>query len=247
MTNFIIAFTTTLLAGLSTGIGGIFSIILKRNNNFLCFCLGLSVGAMICLSIIEIIPESILYLSKYTTPNNWIMLIIFGFILGTVIVMLTNKLLMSGKNSLYKTGIITMIAVALHNLPEGIIVFMTSTKNIKLGMVIAIAIAIHNIPEGIAIATPIYHSTHNKWKSFYMAISSGFVEIMGGILCYILLSPFISNFTIGLMLSIVAGIMVYISLYNLLPESYRHGNKKYSYLGILCGTLIIIIAQILLK
>jgi ZIP family zinc transporter len=245
MTSFLSAFITTTLAGLSTGIGGIVSIISKSNNkNILCFCLGLSAGAMICLSIIEILPESLIYLCKTLTYNTAFILIVLGFTIGTLIIIATNKIL-NKENSLYKTGIVTMIAVAIHNLPEGIIIFMTSANNLSLGITIAIGIAIHNIPEGIAIATPIYHSTRNRLKAFYLSLSSGLMEMCGGILCYLILSPFINNVTIGFMLSVVAGIMVYISLYNLIPEAKKYGNK-YIY-GLIFGVLIMWITEAIIK
>lgn len=248
MNNFFISVVTTLLASLSTGIGGLISIIPKKNNsNFLSFCLGISAGAMICLSVIEIIPESLKYLGEYHKFNNVFLLTILGFIIGTLIVIFTNKVLNTSNNSLYKTGVITMIAVALHNFPEGIIIFMTSTQNITLGITIAIAIAIHNIPEGIAIASPIYHSTHNKVKAVSMSLFSGLFEVIGGLICMFVFKSFINNYTIGFMLSIVAGIMVYISLYNLIPESIKQGNKKYSYYGIFLGVIIMSITHIILK
>jgi ZIP family zinc transporter len=122
---------------------------------------------------------------------------------------------------------------------------MTSAHDLSLGITIAIGIAIHNIPEGIAIATPIYHSTRNKAKALYLSFSSGLMEMVGGILCYLILSPFINNITIGFMLSIVAGIMVYISLYNLIPEAKKYGNK-YIY-GLIFGIIIMWITETIIK
>ncbi len=246
MKSFFIPFIITLLSGLGTGLGGIISVVAKeKSNNFLGLLLGIAAGAMISLSIIEIIPEALNYLLQTIRFHNSFLILVFGFIIGTIIIIIINKVTEIKITGLYKTGIVNMIAVILHNLPEGIIVFMMSTENLYVGITLAIGIAVHNIPEGIAIATPIYYSTKNRTKSILLALSSGSVEVIGGILCFFLLKPIINNITIGFVLSIVGGIMIYLSLYNLIPEALKY-NKKQTFIGLIAGGIIILITHLFL-
>jgi ZIP family zinc transporter len=240
MNNLFNAIILTTIASMSTGIGGILAVIPnKKNYNFLSFSLGLSAGVMIFISLFNISFESINYLCSSMSFNNAILILIIGFIFGTLLVVFTDKVL--NNDSLYNTGIINMIAIILHNLPEGIVVFMTSSNNIVLGITMAITIAIHNIPEGIAISSPIYFSKGNRKKAVMMSLISGFAELFGAIITFIFLKSIINNITIGITLSIVIGIMISISVLNLIPESKKYDNKNYHILGFIFGSIISLI------
>ena len=144
-------------------------------------------------------------------------------------------------NNLYRVGIISMLAIIVHNIPEGIATFMATNSSVKLGLSLAIAIALHNIPEGISISIPIYHATKSRGKALLYTFISGISELFGAIITYIFLSNFINNTVLGFLFSIIAGIMIQISIYELIPTSYSYKNKKLFILFITIGVVFMII------
>ncbi|MGE5455528.1 MAG: ZIP family metal transporter [Ignavibacteriales bacterium] len=240
----LLAFFITTLAGLSTIIGTILIFIKKESNIIVPASLSLAAGVMICTSITDLIPNSIelLQYNFYIIPSILICLIFIS--LGVFISLLIDLLLPNSENKdkkLYRVGIISMLAIILHNIPEGIATFMASNTNIKLGISLAIAIALHNIPEGISISIPIFHSTKSKSKAFLYTFISGTSELLGAILTYLFLSNYMNNIVMGIIFSIIAGIMIHISIYELLPTSLNYKKYKITFIYFLIGIFIMII------
>lgn len=218
----------------------------KYQNTIIQKSLSFSAGIMITISLFSLIPESLKYLTKRINFLSIIIILIL-FVLGIIISQETNKIIEKKipNNSLYRIGIVSIIVLILHNIPEGITTYLTTTNNIKLGISLAIAIAMHNIPEGIAIAIPIYYSTKNHKKAFIYTFISGFSELLGAILSYLFLSKYITKYLMTIILSITAGIMIHISITDLLKEALSFPNKKETikemFLGILLMLIIIFI------
>lgn len=254
--DIIIAFGLTLLAGLSTGIGGALSLFTKRTNTkLLSVALGFSAGVMIYVSFVELFPESRECFSEELgeSASRWASLA--AFFGGIFIVAIIDKLLPSFENpheihkieeiedkmmaekyhKLFKMGILTAVIIAIHNFPEGMATFYSSLKDLKLGIAIAIAIAIHNIPEGIAISIPIFFATGSRKKAFYYSLLSGLVEPIGAILGYIILASVFNGIAFGVVFAAVAGIMVFISLDQLLPTAKKYGEHHLSMYGLVAG------------
>lgn len=147
---------------------------------------------------------------------------------------------------LEKLGFVTALGIAVHNFPEGLATFMSAMVSPELGISIAIAIALHNIPEGIAVAVPIFQSTGSKTKALKLTFLSGFAEPLGGIVGYFVLRPFMTDTLFGIVFAVVAGIMVYISLDELLPASREYGEEHLSIYGIVSGMAIMAISMIAL-
>lgn len=244
--NILASFILTSLAGLSTIIGYFIIFIKGNKDKIITFSLSFASGVMLTISIIDLIPSSFNYLSNYHLLFR-LLLIIFFFILGiNLSYFISSKVDKENSNSLKKVGIISMLAIVLHNIPEGIITFMVSGVDFNLGIKLAFAISLHNIPEGISIAIPLYYATKKKLKTFFIVLISGFSEIFGAIICYLFLSKFVNNFIIGLVFSLIAGIMITISLRELLPESFKYHENKILYLGFLIGSFVMIISHIIL-
>lgn len=147
---------------------------------------------------------------------------------------------------LEKLGFITALGIAVHNFPEGLATFMSAMVSPELGVSIAIAIALHNIPEGIAVAVPMFQSTGSKTKALKLTFLSGFAEPLGGIVGYFVLRPFMTDTLFGIVFAVVAGIMVYISLDELLPASREYGEEHLSIYGIVSGMAVMAISMIAL-
>lgn len=143
-----------------------------------------------------------------------------------------------GEKSLEKTSIFVFLGIFIHNIPEGMATFIGAVKEIQLGVILAMAIALHNIPEGIAVSVPIYACTGSRKKAFFWSFLSGISEFFGALITGLLLYPFINDFILGMMLAIVAGIMIYISLDELLPVSHSLGKEHYAILGVMAGMFV---------
>ena len=239
-----IAFVISSIAGLSTLIGAIVILIKKKNiNNFILKTMAFSAGVMLSLSILDLLPESMKFLSTnfYKTPAILISLIFLS--VGVLISIFIDKKVPTDNNNLYKVGFVSMIAMIIHNIPEGIATFITTNNDITLGISLAIAIALHNIPEGISIALPIYYSTNKKKKAIFYTLISGISEPFGAILAFLFLKP--SNIILGIIFGLISGIMIHISCYELMPSSLKYKNYQSSILYFIIGSIFVIINLII--
>lgn len=239
----IYSFLLPILAGLSTLIGTIFIFFkFKNNDKVILSSLAFAAGVMTTISLIDLIPESLELLNSYFFPfPKYIIMLIF-FSIGVIISMLIDKYLPDNNNGkLYKVGIISMFAIIIHNIPEGIATFMATSSDISLGISLTLAIAFHNIPEGISISVPIFYATKSKSKAFLYTLISAISEPFGALLAYIFLRNFINNFILGSLFAVIAGIMVHISYYELLPTSFKYKNKRLSIIFFVSGVVISII------
>jgi len=222
------AFLLTTLAGMATLIGGLIILLKRKNNYIISFSLSFASGVMIYVSIIDLIPSSLKAFKDYIILINFALIFLFffiGILISNTINKIGNKTFKSSK--LFKLGIISMIAIILHNIPEGITTYLTSNQNIKLGITLVIAIALHNIPEGITIALPIYYDTSSKFKALFFTLLAALSEPLGAIIAHIFLSNIVNDFIMGILYSIIAGIMINISIEELMKESYKQSKKGF--------------------
>ncbi|EHN2978891.1 zinc transporter ZupT [Campylobacter jejuni] len=157
------------------------------------------------------------------------------------------KLHQINTKALKHTGIFTALAIAIHNFPEGFATFISSLDNLTLGIAIAIAVAIHNIPEGLAVSLPIYHATGDKKKAFIYSALSGFAEPLGAFVGALILLPFIGDLTLAISFAVIAGIMVFISLDELLPAAKTYDKAHDSLYGLIAGMMIMALSLNLLE
>ncbi|MBU5595446.1 zinc transporter ZupT [Amphibacillus sp. MSJ-3] len=265
--NVWIAFGLTLFAGLSTGIGSVLAFFTKTTNTkFLSFSLGFSAGVMIYVSMVEIFlkAQESLIGELGEIQGSWVT--VCGFFGGMLLIGLIDRFIpeegnphevkkvedMNKKpstvndNNLLKMGSFTALAIAIHNFPEGIATFTATLKDPALGIPIAIAIAIHNIPEGIAISVPIYFATGNRKKAFKLSFLSGLAEPAGAIIAYLLLMPFLTDTLFGIIFAGVAGIMVFISLDELIPAAKRYDETHTSIYGVVSGMAVMALSLLLM-
>lgn len=239
--NTSLCFLLTIFAGLSTllGIIPIFFKI-KNINKFIVSSLSFASGVMFSISTFDLLIES---LKMFYYENNIIittLLFLIFFIIGFVISKIVNDKL-DKYNDLYKVGLTSMIAIIVHNIPEGILTFTAFNVNQKLGLTLALAITLHNIPEGISIAVPIYYSTKSKIKVLIYTIVSALAEPLGALLAFLFLKNLVSNMMIGIMFSLVCGIMIYISLFELLKEAKKYNEDRLLNLFFVIGLIFMFI------
>lgn len=228
------------IAGISTLVGYLFIYIKADKNKVISKSLSFASGVMLTLSLVDLIPTSINYLKM---DNRSLLYTLLFFFIGIILCLIINTKI-KDNDVLYKTGIISMIGIMIHNIPEGIVTYILSTVDMKLGLIFAIAIILHNIPEGISISVPIYYSKKSKKKAFLYTMLSGLSEPLGALLSMIFLYKYISNFLIAILFSLIAGLMSYISIFELMKTSFKYDKNK---IYILYGSFFILIVEILLK
>lgn len=234
------SFLLSTLAGLSTLLGMFVIFINKKNTNIIIVAsLSFASGVMITVSLLDLVPESIQMLTNKYKNFVSVMLFLIFLCIGVLTSMTIDKKLPNNNDSssLYKIGIISMIAIILHNIPEGIATFMASNMDKTLGLSLALAIAAHNLPEGISISVPIFYSTNSKKKAFIYTFISALSEPFGAILAFLFLQKFVTDSFMGILFAFIAGIMIHISLYELLPEVKNYNHKKMSSIFFIIGII----------
>jgi ZIP family zinc transporter len=261
----IFAFGLTLFAGLSTGIGSALAFFTQRTNTkFLSTALGFSAGVMIYVSLVEIFAKAKDQLVSDLGLRQGYWLTVLAFFAGMLLIAVIDKLIPSFENPhelrkiedvqtgrpdkeqrLMRMGIFTALAIGIHNFPEGLATFMAALTQPELGIAIAVAIAIHNIPEGIAVSVPIYFATGSRRKAFLHSFLSGLSEPVGAVVGYLILMPFLSPMLFGLLFAGVAGIMVFISLDELLPAAEEYGEHHLSIYGLVAGMAVMAVSLLM--
>jgi len=265
--DILMAFGLTLLAGLSTGIGSALAFFTKHTNRkFLSIALGFSAGVMIFVSFAELFPDAKKTLAAGLGEARGIWAATAAFFCGFLIIAIIDRLVPTVENpheihtveeisgqpdadcrpGLLRVGIMTAIALAIHNLPEGIATFTSAMVNPALGISIAVAIAIHNIPEGIAVSVPVYYATCSRKKAFAYSFLSGFAEPLGAVLGFLFLLRFPGETVFGVMSAAVAGIMIFISLDELLPSAQKYGEPHLAIYGLIGGMMVMATTLIML-
>lgn len=240
------ALLVSTIAGLSTMLGAFVIFFKCKEQNihkFITTSLAFSLAIMIGISITDLIPESTYILLSSYGIGKGIVVSVITFIIGIILIKYLHKLMDKTEqaNDLYKLGILNMLALILHNFPEGIATFMSSYKDIELGLKLGLAIAFHNIPEGISIAVPIYYATKSKKNALFKTFLSGIAEPIGAILAYIFLSKYITDTFISMILLLVGGIMITLAIEVIYPKARKYNLNKYLYLGLFVGTILILI------
>ncbi len=266
MENTAIAFGLTIFAGLSTGIGSALAFFTKRTDKrILSFALGFSAGVMTYVSFVEIFVKARTAMSTELgdAPGYWAT--VASFFGGMLLIALIDKLVPSFENpheirqveelehrqptkdnaQLLRMGVMSALAIGIHNFPEGLATFTSALKDPALGASIAVAIAIHNIPEGIAVSIPIFYATGSRKKAFVLSFVSGLAEPLGALVGYFFLLAFFNEVLFGVLFAGVAGIMVFISFDELLPAAHEYGEHHLSVYGLISGMVVMALSLLL--
>lgn len=258
------AFGLTVFAGLATGVGSAMAFFAKKTNTkFLSVALGFSAGVMIYVSLIEIFVKARDALENSLGPTRGYWWTTIAFFCGIFLIAAIDQMVPSFENpheargvedmdkdavqkkALLRMGMFSALAIAIHNFPEGLATFTGALADPTLGISIAVAIAIHNIPEGIAVSVPLYYATGSKRKAFFYSFASGLSEPVGAIVGYGLFHRFFNDITFGLLFAGVAGIMVFISLDELLPTAEKYGEHHLAIYGLIAGMVVMALSLLL--
>lgn len=268
----LVAFGLTLFAGLATGLGAALAFFARQTNTkFLSLALGFSAGVMIYVSFVEIFQKAkdSLVGELGLVTGTWVT--VLSFFGGVALIAMIDSLVPSYGNphemhsieeidagaenlpqdeahnfgKLRRTGLFAAIAIAIHNFPEGLATFTAALTDPSLGVAIAVAVAIHNIPEGVAVSIPLYYATGNRKKAFFYSFLSGLSEPVGALVGYLLFMPFFTPITFGVLFAGVGGIMVFISLDELLPAAEEYGEHHMAIYGVIAGMVVMALSLLL--
>lgn len=243
----------SLIAGLSTSVGGLIAFFIKEPGpKFLSLLMGFSAGVMIYISFTELLQEGINTFGIFIGTLFFLLGLLIMFIID---ILISHKYHFEEKylkeectidEKIQKASYLVFIGVFIHNLPEGIVMMVGTLENIEIGVILAIAIAIHNIPEGIAVSVPTCIAKDDKKQGFLWSFLSGMSEPLGALVFGIIFLPFINEFVLAALLAMVGGIMVYVSVDELLPVAHCHGNENLSIIGLVLGMFIMALSLTML-
>lgn len=274
MMNIMLAFMLTLFAGLSTGVGSLIAFFAKKTNKkFLSISLGFSAGVMIYVSLIEIFQKAQTSLVGELGGRWGAWATVLSFFGGIFLIAIIDKVIPEEENPhetkgvladsmapekeesaehgeakskhLMRMGAFTALAIAIHNFPEGLATFVSALQDPSIAIPIVVAIAIHNVPEGIAVSVPIYQATGSRKKAFLYSFASGLAEPVGAIIGWLILLPVMNDVIYGVIFAAVAGIMVFISVDELLPAAREYGEHHLSIYGLVAGMGVMAVSLLL--
>jgi ZIP family zinc transporter len=249
------ALILALIAGMSTLIGAVVTVFTNRKSEkLLTISLGFTAGIMLSVSFTDLFPTANTFLKQAQGNRLGILLAVAFLVVGVILAASLDKLVPhqeydetlgeSPHNNLFRVGFVSMLAIGIHNFPEGIATFMAGYQDAALGISVAVAIALHNIPEGIAVAMPTFYATGSRRKAFKYTFLSGIAEPVGALLAFLVLRPFMSGFLLGAILALVTGIMIYISIEELIPSSRQYGHDREALVSTLIGICLMPLTHI---
>ncbi|MBI4863136.1 MAG: zinc transporter ZupT [Candidatus Riflebacteria bacterium] len=262
--NVMLAFALTTLAGLSTGVGSALAFFTRRTNRrFLAASLGLSAGVMIYVSFVELFTLAREYFSRSSSKVQAEWFTAVSFFVGMMFMAVIDRLVPAWENpheprtvesmdapagdrrDLHRVGLFAALAIAIHNFPEGLATFASTLSDARVGVSVAVAVAIHNIPEGIAVSVPLYFATGQRSRAFWLSFASGLSEPLGAVAGYLVLRPFLDDSVLGALFAGISGIMVFISLDELLPAAREYGEGHVAIYGVIAGMAVMALSLLL--
>ena len=269
----ILAFSVTLAAGLATGIGSTIAFFTNHTNRaFFAVSIGFSAGVMIYLSFVEILPKANEYIAHDTDAVSASVITTAALIGGMILMAALDYIVPSAANphentdveifdgrteeareyavknkTLLRTGVVTALAIAMHNFPEGLATFLLVLDDPAVGIALAVAVAMHNIPEGIAVSVPVYYATKSRAKAFRYSFLSGLSEPAGAVIGFLILAPFLTDFLLGVIFAAVGGVMVFLAIDTLLPTARNSDRGHLSVYGVILGILVMSTSLILFQ
>lgn len=245
------ALLITMLAASTTILGGLITLFFKRDNQkVISLSLAFSAGIMIYLSFMEILPKGLAHLKN---AHSSLLFGVLSFLVGIILIVLVDKVTSKyshshhGNSSIEKIGILSMILITLHNFPEGMAVYSVAMESLNLSWSLVLAIGLHNIPEGIVISAPLYFATGSKSKALIFTTLSALAEPIGGVIGYSFFKYLFVDLTLGIVFCFIAGIMIFLSIDQLLPEARKNGDHHLVGYATVAGMIFMAVSLILLS
>lgn len=251
--NDIIGLFLTFVVGLFILMGTGIVFVTKNNERFVDFSLSMAFGVMGTLVITELIPESFELISEGSLLSRTLIIIILSLI-GILILKTLDIFIPHHEHdhhhkegnlaNLYHIGLVSSIALILHNIIEGMAIYATVISSINLGFLLCIGVGLHNIPMGMVITSTFYKVNNNIKKTLLISFLISISTFIGGIIMYFLKGNLVNEFILGILISVTLGMIIYIALFELLPKMICSKNKKMVFLGFIVGVLTLLISSL---
>lgn len=242
----IIGLILTLVLGLFIIFGAFMMHIFKNKDKFLTISLSMAFGVMVSLIFVELLPESFEIFNENNNTFISILMIVGLSLLGFLMLKILDKFIPDhnedDEDNLIHVGIVSSVAIVLHNIIEGMAIYNTFNTSISLGILLSIGVGLHNIPLGMVLSSTFYKSINNKKKSNIIMLIISFSTFIGGLIMAIFSNIFVNEFIIGILLSITIGMLIYINLIEILPKLIKDKNKKIVLVSTIIGVLILFIS-----
>lgn len=248
MERYVIGLITTLLLGLFIVIGALIALLVNKKSKVIEFSIGLAFGVIVALIITDLLPEIFENLGF-----RYIYVFLIGTVLGFGILKVLDNFIpdhhehkMSKEEineNLVHIGVMTSVALILHNVIEGMAVYSSCLSNAGLGIALTLGIGFHNIPLGMVIASSFYHSTKNLKRTIITVLIVSLSTFLGGAVMYLLKLTEISSMLLGILLSLTLGMLIFIVIDELLPKMSDIRNKKVTFLGVIVGICLLLISM----
>lgn len=244
------ALLATTLAGLFTAVGGVVAVLRTPGKRFMATCMGFAAGIMIGVGLMDMLPEALAFYTQSASSVVAAFRVVSLMLVGMAAASLLGGLLPEGidaqatspeRADILRSALVTGMALLLHNLPEGVLTLFATLSDEKMGLRMALAVGLHNLPEGIAVAAPLYFATGSRRKALLAALASGLAEPIGAVLAYALAGRFLTAGFLNGLLAIVAGIMCWVSVFELLPTGFDFGKRGYTAIGFGLGVAIMLL------
>lgn len=249
------ALLVTLLVGLFIMVGALIVFKTKNSDKIVNFSISIALGVMASLAILELIPES--YESFYRTfkDGRAIILVISSALIGIGLLKVLdhfipdhheeNKSKKAKHEHLFHIGIVSSVALSIHNVIEGMALYTATTADLKMGLLMCLGIGLHNIPMGMVIASTLYNSKKDARKTVWLLFVISLSTFVGGFLIYIVSPTLITDNVLGVLLGITLGMIVYIVGFELIPQVRKMPNKKNSIIGMIVGAFILVLSVLI--
>lgn len=248
----------TLGLGLFILIGATLVFIMKNSTKLVEFSIGLALGIMTLLLIFEITPEAYEMLQEHLHGTMIYIVMALSLLLGIVGLKLLDLFIPDHehhehdnheekevKENLFHIGVVSSIAIIIHNIIEGMAVYGTVSSSLSMGLLMSLGVGLHNIPLGMAITSTVYQNSQDKKKTWILISLIALSTFVGGLLMFLFSSELLNNLILGCLLSVTSGMLIYIVLFELLPHLLEAKHKKYAYLGVITGIVIFILSTFL--
>ena len=237
----------TLVLGLFIIVGAIITFVSKNNNKFVSFSISLAFSVMIMLMFVDLIPEvKEIFIGEFGIVVG-VLLALLGIVAGIIILKLLDMFIPDHdgheKEELKHIGLISSIALILHNIIEGMAVYTTVNNSIETGLLISLGVGLHNIPLGMVITSTFYKANNNRKKTWLIISAVSLSTFIGGLIMMLLSGVLVNEIVLGVLLSITLGMLIYISVFELLPKMLESKNKKITISGIVTGIALILITM----
>ena len=239
----------TLMVGMFTFLGSIIIFVIKNNKKVVDFSITIGFGVLFALILLELIPETLELLQTRIQVVQSIVLVLLLVGLGIGVLKILDKFIpdhdASNNKNLVHIGIMTSIALVIHNILEGMAIYTSFNTSMKFGVLLSVGVALHNIPLGMSITSMFYKNGKDNKRALLMSVIVSLSTFVGGLIAWIFSGFMFEDFSKGIILSITLGMLIYIVLFELLEHVLEIKNKRITVFGVLLDFSLLIFSMLL--